>query len=1040
MSPWPWRRRAERIVTAEGRDAIAAGRDVTIYQGARPEPAVDSEAAITAYLARVREVYRRLNLDVLGPSGLAGEQPVIELRQVYIPQDYDVYEAGGAIDQAALRLHPMAAHGEDPPPVLQLIGGSRELRLVVIGDPGGGKSTLTKFLALALAGALEQFPPELTPLTGLVPVVVELRQYAQQPERTIEEFLEFIHTQERMGLPRSVLDQLFADGDALVAFDGLDEIFDPELRSTVARRIAGFASAYPRVRTIVTSREYGYRAGDFDSADFRHVKLRNLDALQIDEFTRRWYTAAHPADPARAEKLSERLLHAVENIRAVGELAANPLLLTVLAAIGLGHTIPRERRNVYAHAIEVLIERWDRDAKFLTPSGPANAEAAQALEWLNTGRRLKLLERVARRMQSDADSLAGTFIHHDELTALISEFFTEHNIGAPAAEIAADFLVERLRTRNFLLAHYGGGNYGFVHRTFLEYLASSDLVRRRDEEEWSRAEFVDLLNKRAEDPAWHEVVLLTAGRLKQRDVAALLAGLLQRHRPTRRRRIRQLSFAIRVLAEVEEIGPQADPKPGDGRLSVSAQSDAVVDALTIALRRQPTLDSHEALPALATFDHFWSGRQRYLRWYHAALGGSSVPAIATAGKIARALCRESRAKGLRSPVRWHPLATREVDWDGSGKEDHSTSQRRAALRELAEQSAHRHDTLTAVQAAASEDLEPEVRQEALHLLVSHWSDHAKTPLIVEAAVRDTAPAVRISALRLLASRWATPHSVKTNAGNGELPPHQADPQGDQSPPRGLIATHAATSDDDAGVRIMALQILSSHWPSQPNTLPALRSATSDTDPTVRNRALELIALVHPDPRPDIRRAIGDADPSVRVTALHLLSELCYEHSGTRDAVRDATGDPHPAVRTTALRLLVDGWPDHPDSRPTVRAATTDPSPVVRAEALHLLSEYWPDHPTASEALADPAWEVRKAALQVLTARHTETALRPALDLARNDPSTTVRVVAVKLLALCWPEEAEAVATITALTTDSSEKIRTVAHEALSVLGLENPLA
>lgn len=43
-------------------------------------------AAITVYLGRVREVHRRLNLDVLGPSGLAGEQPVIELRQVFMPQ------------------------------------------------------------------------------------------------------------------------------------------------------------------------------------------------------------------------------------------------------------------------------------------------------------------------------------------------------------------------------------------------------------------------------------------------------------------------------------------------------------------------------------------------------------------------------------------------------------------------------------------------------------------------------------------------------------------------------------------------------------------------------------------------------------------------------------------------------------------------------------------------------------------------------------------------------------------------------------------
>ncbi len=1022
---------------------MAAGRDITIYQGMRPEPAIDAEAAIEAYLARVREVYRRLNLDVLGPSGMAGEQPVIELRQVYIPQDYGNYRAqspesdwSAPIRSTDLRMHLRL-------PILQLLAEYAEPRIVIIGDPGGGKSTLTKFLALALAGALDRVPSELTPMVGLVPVVVELRQYAQHQERTIEEFLEFIHAQERMGLPRRILSQLFGDGQALVAFDGLDEIFDPELRATVSRRIAAFTSAYPRVRTIVTSREHGYLPSPFISAGFRHVKLRNLDDSQVTTFTRRWYTAAHPADPARAAQLTERLLHAVRNIRAVGELAGNPLLLTVLAAIGLGHTIPRERRNVYAHAIEVLIERWDRDAKFLTPSGPSNAEAAQALEWLNTNRRLKLLERIARRMQSDAGRLAGTFIHHDELTGLISEFFIEHNIGRPAAEIAADSLVERLRTRNFLLAHYGGGIYGFVHRTFLEYLASSDLVRRRDEEEWSREDFIDLLDEYSKDPAWHEVVLLTAGRLKQRDVAAFLARLLERHRSIHRpRNSPPLVFAIRVLAEVDEISAQADPRTSDDHLSVSAQSDAIIDALTIALRRESMLNAEEALPALATFDRFWSGRQRYLHWYHSALSGSGTHAVTTGVLIARRLCLTDGSTVPLSTVRWHPLATKIISRSDPA-DDLTDGPWSEPLQALVDESIPQGDAIAVVKTVATQAPDAATRVEALAFLAEYWPEDHHAARIVEAAAGDTSPEVRIRALRLLSGSWPFDNSLRATF-SGATPLRMNGPQVERSSHHSRLTVQAATTDDEPLVRIEALQSLGYRWLDHPDTVPTLRTAAGDHDPAVRAEALRLVALLPSISSPDLRAATDDPAPTVRVTALLLLCEYWREGADTHLAVRNAAGDTHPDVRTEALRLLADGWAGHSDTRPTVHNATGDPAPAVRAEALRLLGEYWPDHPdsrpAAATALADDEPEVRVAALQVLAARFTEAAFRPALDLARQDASDDVRMVAVKLLALAWPEEPESVATITSLLTDPSEPIRTVAHEALSVLGLENPLA
>ncbi|MFE7560818.1 NACHT domain-containing protein [Kitasatospora sp. NPDC057500] len=635
------RSRWERLLggAREEREAarLAAGGDAGAQGQVR---AAELAAAVEAYRRRVREMHRRLNLDVLGSSGNAAEPPVIEVRQVFMPQlcrphvaqvpgevrrllaAHELVDADlpPSMEVEAARALRREYHAQPARPVLEVLAGEGGRRLVVLGDPGAGKSTLAKYMALALAGGLGEVPAEVAELAGLVPVVVELRQYAQAQwrDRTIEDFLEHVDRQDRMGLTRPVLEELLARGQVVVFFDGLDEVFDPAVRAQTARRITAFAADHPDVRVVVTSREYGYRSGEFTAAGFAQVMLQDLERGQVEEFIRRWYTAAHPENLSLASQLTQRLLGAVRGVRAVAELAGNPLLLTVLASMGLGKTIPRERREVYAHAVEVLIEQWDRDAKFLDPHAPVTGEAAQALEWLNVDKRLKVLQRIARRMQEGAGRPAGTFIQHTELTGIISTYLTEQNISHTAADIAAEHVVDRLRTRNFLLAHYGGGIYGFVHRTFLEYLAATELLNRSYEEEWTRDEMVAVLAEHADDPAWHEVLLLMAGNLRQRGVAAFIAHLLHRHRredSPRGGSAPMLVLAIRVLAEVKEIGASPAQGSKDRHLSVAAQSDAVINTLTTVLRQSGFISFEEALPALGTFDRFWSGRERYLRWY-----------------------------------------------------------------------------------------------------------------------------------------------------------------------------------------------------------------------------------------------------------------------------------------------------------------------------------------------------------------------------------------------------------------------------------------
>ncbi|MFD8754632.1 NACHT domain-containing protein [Kitasatospora sp. NPDC059577] len=772
---------------------MAAGGDAAAQGQVR---AAEWAAALEAYRRRVREVHWRLNLDVLGASGSAGEQPKIEVRQVFMPQSCRPHVAHVPGEVRRLLAAGELADTDLPPgmeaktvralqesyraqptrPVLEVLAGEAGRRVVVLGDPGAGKSTLAKYTALALAGALEDLPAELAGLDGLVPVVVELRQYAQAQwrDRTIEDFLEHVDRQDRMCLTRPVLEGLLAQGRVLVFFDGLDEVFDPAVRAQTARRITAFAADHAGVRVVVTSREYGYRAGEFTAAGFTQVMLQDLEHGQVEQFIRRWYTAAHPENPHLASQLTQRLLGAVRGVRAVAELAGNPLLLTVLASMGLGKTIPRERREVYAHAVEVLIEQWDKDAKFLTPHSPVTGEAAQALEWLNVDKRLKVLQRIARRMQEGAGRPAGTFIQHDELTGIISTYLTEQNISRPAADIAAHHVVDRLRTRNFLLAHYGGGIYGFVHRTFLEYLAATELLDRSHEEEWTHDEMVGVLAERAGDPAWHEVLLLIAGNLHQRGVAAFIAHLLRQHRREESPRgwlvpMLVLVLAIRVLAEVKEIGASPAPGTRDRHLSVAAQSDAVINTLTTTLRQSTFVSIEEALPAFGTFDRFWSGRERYLRWYYATQLGDRA---FRGGYIAAALGRDLEETARQARIPWDPF----------------------------------------------------LRSAALEILGARFPDHQDTRLAVLAAATDTtdttdATLVRGTALRVLGKRWPE----------------------DQATRQTVLTAATDTSDTAPNIRSTALRVLAERWPDHQDTHRTVLTATTDTASNVRSTALQVLA-------------------------------------------------------------------------------------------------------------------------------------------------------------------------------------------------------
>ena len=387
------------------------------------------------------------------------------------------------------RLAEQAATAMSPEEAL-----SRFKQITVLGEPGAGKTTILRHLAVKMAdGTLPNLPD--------LPVYVELRSFV---ESGMEDLLDFVVSDcaKPYKFPdRSYLEKKLDDGEAALLLDGLDEVLggkSPEEAKRVYNRLAkvvtGLAIEFSNAPIAVTCRRAGWQG----LQGFHTLEVLDFDESQIQEFVNNWFNS----DPSKAKGLHQEL---EKNLR-MKTLAGNPLILSLMAIVYERELeLPERRSELYQQCVEVLLEEWDSEPD----------RGIQRFHQFTPTQMQNLLIEVAWYYHQQGKG----YFREAELLRHLPNFLSNSDINIPQQENKQEnkAILKEITGSSSLLKEVAYELYGFLHLTFQEYFAAL-AAKKKGSIGWQE------VVAHQHEPWWEEVILLLAECMD--DATPLLLGIL----------------------------------------------------------------------------------------------------------------------------------------------------------------------------------------------------------------------------------------------------------------------------------------------------------------------------------------------------------------------------------------------------------------------------------------------------------------------------------------------------------------------------------
>ena len=314
-------------------------------------------------------------------------------------------------------------------------------RLIILGQPGSGKTTFLKHLVM------ESVQEKIK----AIPIFVSLKEWSDK-DINLMSFLAHTFSVCNFTDTQPFIRMILERGEVLVLFDGLDEVnIDGGKRARIINEIRDFLQQYRKSKIVLTCRP---AAMEYTFEQFTLCEMADFSEEQIDVFVAGWF---HSDDYKRSAFM--KALKHPDNDRLL-ELAQRPLFLTMLC-ITFEETMafPQRRAELYEEAIDALLKKWDVTR---------NIQRDMIYRNLLLGYKRQLLMEVAAEAFENSEFM----ISKRELIKRVDRFLRRLPPGTLTEEPDGEIVLKAIEAQHGLIIEQARDIYSFSHMTFHEYFTA----------------------------------------------------------------------------------------------------------------------------------------------------------------------------------------------------------------------------------------------------------------------------------------------------------------------------------------------------------------------------------------------------------------------------------------------------------------------------------------------------------------------------------------------------------------------------------------